>query len=357
MGLLENISQNDNFILTFAKKTFALITNPKTLKECKKNSSGKIYLLLTPQYNNLGDHAIAISSLQFLEKIYPTKPIIEITSNFYKNCKKDFQECVTNEDILFIIGGGFMGDMWETLENLTRDIVKTFPNNKIVFLPQTIFYGNKENIAEARNIYSKHTNLIALLRDEASYNLCKNELAIAQSYFVPDAVTNINLSIPEKNRINIAACLREDCEKIDNGVTFDMIKEIAKTKFNCNVTPISTLIKKPFISPAKREKYVKAKIGQIAEHKLLITNRLHAMLFAYISKTPCLAMDNKSKKVSGTLEWLSGCSYIKMYSPDIDLYTQMSELMNLSPVPAVDGNEKVKETFAKAEELFKKLTP
>lgn len=355
MSVLESISKSDNFLLNLMKKTFAQITNPKTMKECKKKSDGKVYLLLTPQYNNLGDHAIAISALQFLNKTYPARQIVEVTSNFYKNCKKEFENCVTDKDILFIIGGGFMGDMWETLENLTRDIVTSFPDNKIVFLPQTVYYGNKNNIKAAREIYSKHTHLIALLRDEASYTLCKDELNIKNSFFVPDLVTNIDISVTEKARKNIAACLREDCEKVDNGITFDMIKDIAKNKLDCTVTPVSTLIRKPFISPAKREKYVSAKINQISEHKVLITNRLHAMLFAYISKTPCLAMDNKSKKVSGTLSWLAGCSYIKMYSPDIDLYTQISQLMNLSPVPAIDGNSKVKETFAETEKLLKTL--
>jgi len=355
MSVLEKLSNSDNFLITFAKKMFAKVTNPKTLKQCKKDSGGKVYLLLTPQYNNLGDHAIAISALQFLEKVYPDRDIVEITSNFYKNCKEDFVENVSSDDLLFIIGGGFMGDLWGNLENLTRDIVKTFPDNNIIFLPQTIYYGSERNIEEAHNIYSRHNKITALLRDEASFRLCSEKLGIKNTFYVPDLVTNINLEIPDKDRKNIAVCIREDCEKADDSVTFDILKEIAENKLGCNVTPVSTLIKKPFIAPAKREKYVLGKINQISEHKILVTNRLHAMLFAYISKTPCLAFDNKSKKVSGTLKWISDCSYIKMYTPDKDLSSQLSELMNLPPVAAVHGNDRIKESFAETEKLLRNL--
>lgn len=355
MSILENLSNSDNSLIGFAKKTFAKITNPGTLKNCKKASGRKVYLLLTPQYNNLGDHAIALSALQLLNKVYTGIDIIEITSNFYKNCKEDFMKHVTSDDLLFIIGGGFMGDMWTNLENLTRDIVLTFPDNHIIFLPQTIFYTDEKNIEEARRIYSAHKKLTALLRDEASYNLSKNKLGIEKVYYVPDLVTNISLNIPEKERQNIAVCLREDCEKTDDNIDFDMVRNIAEKDFDCAATPVSTLIKKPFISPAKRENYVLAKINQISRHKILITNRLHAMLFAYVSKTPCLAFDNKSKKVSGTLKWLPECTYIKMYSPDKELSCQISDLVNISRSNISCESITVKNAFVEVEKILRQL--
>ena len=62
--LLEQISQSDNGVLTFAKKTYTKLTNFNTMSECRQKGK-KVYLLLTPQYNNLGDHAIALSALAF----------------------------------------------------------------------------------------------------------------------------------------------------------------------------------------------------------------------------------------------------------------------------------------------------
>ena len=60
------------------------------------------------------------------------------------------------------------------------------------------------------------------------------------------------------------------------------------------------------------------------EHQL--TNRLHCMIFAYLSKTPCLAFDNKSKKVSGVYEWIKDCEFIQLYDRNKNISKQLMEL-------------------------------
>lgn len=46
--------------------------------------------------------------------------------------------------------------------------------------------------------------------------------------------------------------------------------------------------------------------------KIVITDRLHAMLICAITGTPCIAFDNISKKVQGVCElWLEKFPYIK----------------------------------------------
>ena len=43
----------------------------------------------------------------------------------------------------------------------------------------------------------------------------------------------------------------------------------------------------------------------------LITDRIHGMLFAAVTGTPCIALDNVSKKVSGAYEWIQYLDYIQ----------------------------------------------
>ena len=39
---------------------------------------------------------------------------------------------------------------------------------------------------------------------------------------------------------------------------------------------------------------------------MLVTDRLHGMIFSYLVGTPCIVLDNKTKKVSGVYNsWLS----------------------------------------------------
>ena len=44
----------------------------------------------------------------------------------------------------------------------------------------------------------------------------------------------------------------------------------------------------------------------------MITDRLHVMIFCYLTYTPCLAIDNSNHKVSYVFEYLKKCGYIFM---------------------------------------------
>ncbi len=343
--LLEQISQSDNGVLTFAKKTYTKLTNFNTMSECRQKGK-KVYLLLTPQYNNLGDHAIALSALAFLKKHYSDYLIVEITSNFYKNFNKRFKRYVNTQDLLFIIGGGFMGDLWGNLESLTRDIIKSFPKNKIVVLPQTIYYKSAENIPEAKSIYCAHDNLHVIAREQNTYNLCKNVFGLKRCYLLPDIVTICDLNVTVEKENVVGFCFRNDIERGKINMTKEEIAEAVKAFDKCMLQEITTLSKKAFISTAQRKRYVYDKIRQIGKCKLLITNRLHAMLFAYVSGTPCIAIDNVSNKVSGTYQWISECDYIKLYNGKEPFEKLIEELGNKDNVKKKNEmTDKLLETY------------
>ena len=68
--LLEKISDSDHFVWSSVRKGAAVFSNLETVLQIRKQGK-KIFLLLTPQYNNLGDHAIALSSIAWLRASLP----------------------------------------------------------------------------------------------------------------------------------------------------------------------------------------------------------------------------------------------------------------------------------------------
>lgn len=46
--------------------------------------------------------------------------------------------------------------------------------------------------------------------------------------------------------------------------------------------------------------------------ELVITDRLHGMIFCYITKTPCLVFQNNNHKVKGSYQWIKEKSNIKL---------------------------------------------
>ena len=56
-------------------------------------------------------------------------------------------------------------------------------------------------------------------------------------------------------------------------------------------------------------------LNRIASKELVVTDRLHCMIFCAITETPCIAFDNSNKKISGVYKaWLSNLHYISVVS-------------------------------------------
>ena len=61
----------------------------------------------------------------------------------------------------------------------------------------------------------------------------------------------------------------------------------------------------------KREGLLKTKLEEFASCELVITDRLHGIIFAFITNTPCIALDSLSYKNNGICKLLSKNATIK----------------------------------------------
>ena len=127
---------------------------------------------------------------------------------------------------------------------------------------------------------------------------------------IPDMVLSLDECREGRERSGAVLCLRNDCEKImddadsaeiynwtDN--VFGGIKE-ADMCIDHNVLPENRL--------AELEKQFET----FRRAELVITDRLHGMIFAAITGTPCAVFFSMSHKVKGIYDWcLSGVEYIQ----------------------------------------------
>ncbi|WP_423202829.1 polysaccharide pyruvyl transferase family protein [Morganella morganii] len=52
---------------------------------------------------------------------------------------------------------------------------------------------------------------------------------------------------------------------------------------------------------------------KFSNSKLVVTDRLHGMIFAFITNTPCLVIRNSNHKIEETYKnWISNFNYIKL---------------------------------------------
>lgn len=93
-----------------------LLNKIRYLKNDKNNieysDKSRIILMGSPEYNNLGDHAIAFATKVFIEDNIKNVKFLEITENEIRYNFNKVKKAVNKNDILLLQGGGNMGDIY-----------------------------------------------------------------------------------------------------------------------------------------------------------------------------------------------------------------------------------------------------
>lgn len=299
---------------------------------CSTIKSKTYWLIGTPVHGNLGDQAIAIAQKKMISETVKGSAVIEITGYDFNAFLPFMKKKIKPDDTIIISGGGFLGDLWVLEDDMTLKIVETFRNNEIIISPQTIFYDDysigNDRLRRAKEIYEANNNLYFCLRERNSYSLVKRMFSLKNGeIFAPDLVLYLNELMPKYNRTNVLLCLRQDKEKVIDAKIINRILEYCKEK-KFNVQNTTTVLERNMWI-FKRKYYVKKKLREFKKSKLVITDRLHAMLFCAITGTPCLAFDNITKKVSGVYEWIKHLDYIILHDSNEDIYKELEYLLSV----------------------------
>ncbi len=124
----------------------------------------KIILIGTSEHSNIGDAAISTGEYEFIRRYFKDYKLIEISTYKFNDYLPYFMNIINDDDLIFLHGGGNMGDKYLKEENVHRYVVQNFPNNKIIILPQTIYFTNDNELEISRKIYNAHSNLTIFTR-------------------------------------------------------------------------------------------------------------------------------------------------------------------------------------------------
>ena len=304
-------------------------------KNIKLSKKHHVFIFLAADYGNVGDIAITCAQEEFLKKNYPTFDIVKIplkdTCRYYKSIKKQ----ITPDDIITIIGGGNMGDLYYGFELKRQFIIKNFKENKIISFPQTIYFTDtrlgKKIALKCQTIYSKHPNLTITARESQSYQIMKQMFKNNSIILTPDIVFSYNFSKKMKRK-NITLCLRTDKEKNLNDDVKNKLTKAIYDNFT-NIKEIDTHVGDMNII-GKEKEILHKKLTEFSKSKVVITDRLHGMIFCAITATPCIVLSNNNYKIEKTYnDWLKNISWITFYKDvnidkiikKIEFYSKESE--------------------------------
>lgn len=317
----------------------------------------KYYVLGAPQHTNLGDSAIVLSEISFLKQCrIREKRIKEVTTEEYKEYKDILKTRIGKSDKIFLHGGGNMGDQWFSEECLRRDMLSTFGQNKIIIFPQTIFYSDTtEGKREEKNSipFYNRKDLTIVAREYMSFERMKYLYPNANVLVTADIVLSTNrgvFGIKQQKRMGILLCLRSDMEKAMSSVEREIIEAFLQ-KNNCEVT-MTDMYSECAVTKKNRYECVKRKMNEFTSARLVITDRLHGMVFAAITGTPCIVFGNYNYKVEGTYEWIKYLPYIRFVRSTAEMEEVFPKL--LMQKDCEYDNKPLQPYFEKLEDIVKR---
>lgn len=270
------------------------------------SNKNKILILMATTWGNVGDLLICEAEKELIGTYLPNTEVDVLPTECL--CAKTIKSLVSiqnNYKIIAITGGGFLGSLWKENEDIAKEVYKTFYDKKIVIFPQTIYYKNNYVMPSVKQLYKNCKNLNVFIRDN-SYKWVKDELlknTSAQVFNVPDIALSLNYSNLSEKREGILCCLRSDKEKITSGNLGKHISILCE-ELNIKKTDYDTVFPY-FIALKKCKNFAYSKVQPFLQSRVVITDRLHGMIISVITGTPCIVLDNVSKKISGVYNlWL-----------------------------------------------------
>jgi pyruvyl transferase EpsO len=227
-------------------------------------------------------------------------------------------------------GGGNFGDLWRRFQDFRLDIIKQYPNNKIIIFPQSVWYKDESQMSLDAEKMALHPNLTICARDKISYEFLKMHFS-NNILLVPDMAFCIEQQKLKRYAVNpqkdILLLKRRDQELSSKNDYHKDITEEGKVEIHdwptVEYSSITTKIffKIGFFGKSTTDKYanyiykpylIKTGVTFLSQYKYIYATRLHVAILSILLNKPFVFFDNSYGKNSSFYDtWLSNSDFIK----------------------------------------------
>jgi len=285
------------------------------LKTGKSHVPGPcIFSLLEASHGNLGDHAIIIGQNELLASALPDYRHFSILHRELDDFINFGRQQVNDNDLIVLPGGGNMGDTYLSEEVSRRKIIQEFPGNTIISFPQSVYFSDTEQgmneLHRTVKVYSAHKRLHLFTRDSQSMDFLLKNLPDTVIDLFPDTALFLNAN-KSAHRKGVLLCLRNDKEGVlttQNKISILERLDSLGISFTLTDNHLGRDIK-----ASERREVVFNQIELFGGSKLVITDRLHGMIFSILTGTPCIAIDNSNHKIEAFYNSYTRKAGVRLY--------------------------------------------
>jgi len=287
--------------------------------------NGRPHVLLeVPHHANVGDFLIWEGEAQFLRS-QASKCI-----GVYSDSTFGFFNLPANV-IIAMNGGGSFGDIWKESLEFKLKVVKAYPDNQIIFFPQSVEFVDDQVGKEAIDTFKSHNNLVVCARDSYSYDFLSG--VGIKTLLVPDIAfyMDVHADISKKSMsVETLVVQREDREKSRaissefNDLSNTMISDWPTVGTNDRFIRAASILSWVLRDCAwagrlldilynyvYRRYIVKSGIGFINSARVIHATRLHAGILGILLRKNVILYENSYGKLDRFYRtWLFDCDSV-----------------------------------------------
>jgi exopolysaccharide biosynthesis predicted pyruvyltransferase EpsI/nitroreductase len=272
---------------------------------------------------SIGDHAQTLAVEKFLSEKFSD---FEIRKFYRYEMDAFFTSDLNKNDLIFIQSSGDFGDLYPEWHTIRKHIVSAYPENRIVQLPVSVYYRSPARFEEDKIFFSDKHNFLVLCRTMKDYDLLSGNFGCKVRFF-PDFAFYLKPELTGSVREGVLVVLRKDAEssyriqsyetlvaywlkrfrlvgrilrKFNHLVLFRLVSAVKewqllqslKKKYG-RVVAKDVQIADVDLSDENREAVITDVLNYYQEFKVVLTDRFHALVFAYLTNTPSVALKGK----------------------------------------------------------------
>lgn len=161
-----------------------------------------------PYYSNVGDLLIWEGMERFLKD--------NGTECLWRSSVSTFEYKAIPQDVtVCLVGGGNFGDLWRGLQEFKNQIIKLYPNNRVVVFPQSVYYNDMQLCKDDADVLAAHTDIHICVRDKKSFDFLKENFPGCDVVLVPDMALYLEFDKTSAKTGRTLFLKRNDKESVD----------------------------------------------------------------------------------------------------------------------------------------------
>lgn len=275
----------------------------------------QVALVDFPNHVNAGDSLIFLGELAYLKRLGVDVGYLVDKGRY----RPDVLARLVPAGPILLHGGGNFGDRWEQFQLFRERVISDFPDRQIIQLSQGVEFSEGPRLTRAQTVFNAHPSLTLLIRDRVGAARTNELFPNATVLFCPDMAFGVSdIRAAARPSYDLVLLERDDSESV--GETF--VAEAPLTMLTIDwgmigveklqeawlripgllvkrvpglAVALNPLLKRSLIALSRLRTRSAVKI--LSKGTVIVTDRLHATVYAAMLGKPVVAMPNANGKI------------------------------------------------------------